>query len=123
MKRVIWITSIIALALIGLVLIPGLLDGILVFMIAGRLPYSEVSLPLPAMFAIYTTLFVLGVGQIFKFGADATDQQISQLAKPEKTTARKSLKSKKQPVNKVVTKKSSSTKNTQQPKRRRYQAL
>lgn len=119
MKREVLVTSAIVAALIGLFTIPGLLDNLVVFVIAGRLPYSEVTLPLMAMFVIYLVLLFLGLRVVLRLGHDAHDEQISQTMKTDQPV------DKPKPHKRTTNKASTTKKPVKNPtnKRRRYQAV
>ena len=119
MKREVLVTSAIVVALIGLFTIPGLLDNLVVFVIAGRLPYSEVTLPLMAMFVIYLVLLFLGLRVVLRLGHDAHDEQISQTMKTDQPV------DKPKPHKRTTNKASNTKKPVKNPtnKRRRYQAV
>lgn len=62
---------------VGLLALPGVLDSLIIFIFVGKLPHSEIYLPLEAMFATYLALVILGVVATVRLGSIARDQRMT----------------------------------------------
>ncbi|NCU30196.1 hypothetical protein EOM57_00130 [Candidatus Saccharibacteria bacterium] len=113
MKRVAIFST--AFLVLILLLLPSLLDNLFIFILVGRLPYSEVYLPLEAMFMIYMALIALGVILIMHLGNEAKDQHMT-MAIDTSPNDRKGKKLKNPNANQKPSPKTTMSRKTKRPK-------
>ncbi len=112
-------------AITVLFVLPGLLDSLVLFVFVGKIPFSNVYLPVEAVFMIYAMLICLGIfattriGQDIQYHTSLPTEAVSSKTKTSKTSTDHKIKPNRQKANPARSK----SKTNQTKIRRRQSAV
>lgn len=103
----------VALLVLIFLMMSGLLDALMIFLLIGKLPYTEVYLPFEAMFIVYLSLIVVGIRAIMRLSSEGSDQHMTAAIE----SSPKTIKAKNRSKSSTTQKSSQNTSKTPSPKK------